>query len=464
MGLAATLIFNQLQNEVLYSGDGPAYAVIGKELAHRPFVQWAVLTWNGIPVFEHPHLTPWLLGLSISLMGASTLAALMPVALLSLATVFLAYAVGRRLLDHDFGLLTATVLALTPEFIKGARNPMLEPALMFCIALAIYLHVRSTEPGRLIRDTVLSGLSLGLALLAKGPPALLAVAVIAFFQLAARAPGALARFRLRPRHAALQQAAMLTIAVAVVLSVDAWHRALTGSSFVAHYVAHQLQYTIVEGRGVARNNWTYYAGTFIHDWPWWPLVLAGGAVVAWKRDIEALPALVVGGAITAGTYAGFTLMVHKAEWYTAIHYVGSSMLAALALRPVFSPRLLAAHYRTFVLLITVPLLALSATAPSLFLEYGRPFERFAEHARSKVGEGLAGETVADCVGLDAWKGPFLLRFYLGAVRVDCADPSARFALIDHSTMVLAQGSRLVVSQDPFSIIERPRPAPSPMDR
>lgn len=455
LGLAAVLLFNQLQNEVLYSVDGVVYALLGKELAQRPLVQWAVLTWNGAPFFEHPHLTPWLLGLSEAVFGASTLSVLFPIAMLSVATVFLTYLLGRRLLDHRFGLLAATVLALTPEFIRGGRNPMLEPALMFFIALTVYLHVRSAEPGRFGTDTLLAGLSLGLALLAKGPPALLAVATIVAFQLAARTNSrALHRFRLPPGRAVLQLGALLLLAGAVVALVDVWHRALTGSSFVVHYVSQQLRFTVVEARGVERNDWTYYVGTFVRDWPWWPVVLAGPVVALRKRDGMAVPALAIGGALTVGTYLGFTLMAHKSEWYTAIHYVGSSLLAALALRHVLTEQLLARYYQRFVLGLTVPLLALSATAPSVFQQYGRPFEQFAEQAGAELGERVSGTMIADCVGLDPWRGPFFLRFYLGAGRADCTDAAARFELIDNRTATLAPGSRIVFAHHPFSLIER----------
>ena len=136
MFLAAVVLCGQIQNEVLYSVDGIVYALVGKELTLKPFSQWVILTWNGSPFYEHPHLTPWLLGASMKLFGVSTLTAILPIVLISLATVLLAYLLGRALLDHRLGLLAGTVLTLTPEFVRGGRNPMLEPALMFFIMLA----------------------------------------------------------------------------------------------------------------------------------------------------------------------------------------------------------------------------------------------------------------------------------------------------------------------------------------
>ncbi len=456
MCLATAIVCNQLQNEVLYSVDGIVYAQVAKELTLQPLTRWVRLAIDGVPFFEHPPATPWMLAIAMRLLGASTFAAVLPMALLALATVYLSYLIGRTLIDHELGLLTATVLTLTPEFVRG-RNPMLEPALMFFVMLTVYFHLASARVEHFTRCTVSAGLAFGFALLAKGPPAMLALAAIAVFQAVARLrPDAFAPLTLSARRLTIQLAAVVLIAAAIVLLVDIWYRSVAGVSFFEHYIEHQLRYTIVEGRGAASNQWGYYARTFVRYWPWWPLVLASGAVVAWKRDARALPALALGGIVTAGTYAGFTLMTHKAEWYTNIHYVGSSVLAALPLRYALPKERLARYYQPFVLVVVAPLLFLSAIVPSVFLQYNRPFERFMESARAALGDRLSGEPLADCVGLEPWRGPFFVRFYLGMRTVECGDPGARFRLVDHRRQALEAGDRLVFSQQPFSVVERPR--------
>lgn len=454
--LSAVLLFNQLQNEVLYSVDGLAYALVGKELVHRPLSHWVLLTWHGVPFFEHPHLTPWLLALSMSVLGVSTFAALVPIALLSVATVHLTYRLGRLLLSHHFGMLAATVLALTPDFIRGGRNPMLEPALMLCIMLTVHFHVASTRDGRFRRATLLAGLSMLLALMAKGPPALLALAVIAVFQLAARVrPGAFPGFALTERQAAVQASALILIPVTGILLLDAWHRSVSGTSFLAQYIGHQLQFTVVEGRGEVDPQWFYYLRTLYRYWPWWPVALAAVGLVVWKQDYPALPPLVVGAAVTAGTYAGFTLMTHKSEWYVAIHYVGTSLLAALALRYAVSGRVLTQYYGRFVAVITIPILLLSASVPSVFLQYGRPLERFLDGARAELGDRLSGGVMADCVGIEPWRGPLALDFYLGVRGTTCDDASAGARLVDTRSYVVPANTRLLYSRHPFSILEGP---------
>ena len=64
------------------------------------------------------------------------------------------------------------------------------------------------------------------------------------------------------------------------------------------------------------------------------------------------------------------------------------------------------------------------------------------------------EPIADCVGVEPWKGPFFLSFYLGVHKVDWADSTARLKMIDNRNYVMESGYRLVYSQQPFSIIQR----------
>src|SRR5262245_37367259 len=87
MLLAVVILGGQIENEVLYSSDGIVYSLVGKELASRSIDKWSFLTWNGVPFYEHPHLTPWMLGISMRLFGVSTLSAILPIVLLSLVTV-----------------------------------------------------------------------------------------------------------------------------------------------------------------------------------------------------------------------------------------------------------------------------------------------------------------------------------------------------------------------------------------
>jgi 4-amino-4-deoxy-L-arabinose transferase-like glycosyltransferase len=453
MLLAVAILWNQIENAALYAPDAGVYALIGKELARRPFVEWAVLTWDRTPYYEHPHLTPWMLGMSMTLFGVGTTAAIIPITLVSTLTVPLTYGIGRALIDHRYGLLAATALALTPQFVRGARTAMLEPALMFCIMLAIYGALRAVPP-RDAPHTVLMGLALGLAFLAKGPPAALALAAIVAFRGAALIfPGVFARFRVPPGRSAVQLLCALGIAAGLVLLVDLWHYAVTGDSFFRQYAGTQLRFTVVESRREALNDLAYYVKAFRRYLPWLPFMLLSLPLVLWRRDRAAVPALLLGSLVTLGTFLGFTIMTHKASWYVAIHYAGSSLLAALTLRYLLPPAVVQRYYARSCAVAAVSLLLLSATFPSLFTRHARPTETFFEQAGAALGARLEGEAVADCIPVARWRGRFFFKFYLGATRTDCHDPAARFKAVDNRSHVFDRaGGRVLFSRHPYSIV------------
>jgi 4-amino-4-deoxy-L-arabinose transferase-like glycosyltransferase len=457
MFLAAVVLWNQIENEIFHSVDDVVYALVAKELVRKPLAEWVVLTWFQVPFYEHPHVTPWILSLWMAMFGVGTTTAIIPIVVLSTVTVLLTYFLGRRLIDHRYGLLAATALALTPQFVRGGRSPMLEPALMLFIMLAIHCHLRAAE-SRTSADTALTGLSLGLAFLAKGPPAVLAVAVIVGFRgLAWLFPDTLARFRVPWRWLLSHLAGAVAVSLAPLLAVDLWHYAVTGHSFFVPYFGVEWQATILDEE--KPNDLWYYVRVFFRYWPWLPFVLASIPLAVWKKDGAAAPALIVGGLVTGGTFLGFTLLAHKAFWYVAIHYVGSSLMAAVTLRYLAREGWMQRRYAQCCVVGATAMLVLSATVPSLFLRDPRPREAFFQDAASALGNRLEGKIVADCVNLRPWRAPFLFRFHLGATRTSCDDPAAVLQVIDHRK---ADGSdrtpyRVVYSRYPFSIVERMPP-------
>ncbi len=453
MCLAAVILWNQIENEVFYSVDDVVYALVAKELTKKHFTEWVALTWFQSPFHEHPHLTPWMLGVSMAMFGVRTTTAIVPIALLSTLTVLLTYFLGRNLIDHRYGLLAAATLALTPQFVKGGRNPMLEPALMFFIMLTVYCHIRATESTR-YAYTVLMGLSLGLAFLAKGAPAVLAVAVIVGFQGVARLlPAPFARFRVRWGWFAVHLLCAIVVSLALLALVDLWHYAMLGKSFFAHYVLGQWKRTVLDREQA--NDLLYYVKVFLGYWPWLPFVLLSVPLVIWKKDRVAVPAWILGSLVTGGTLVGFTLLAHKAPWYVAIHYVGSSLMAALTLRSVLPESWMQKHCARACLACAIAILGLSATFPSLFLHDPRPREAFFGRAAAALGDQLEGKVLADCTNVGQWRGPFLFRFHLGATRTHCDDRTAALKAIDNRKSYAFDrlDRRVLYARHPFSIIE-----------
>ncbi len=454
--LAMAILWGHIESESLYSADGIVYALVGKELSRKPLIEWAVLTCNGSLFFEHPHLTPWILGIFMKIFGATTLSALMPIVLISHGTVLLTYFLSRKLLDHRFGMLAATVLSLTPQFLKNGRNPMMEPALMLCIMLTIFFYIHAVSKRQFLH-TLLAGFFFGLSFLAKGPPSILALAVIAAFQgLTHRSASVqLTQWRVPWKNFFIQFLIIILTGTTVVLLVDLWYYFITGGSFFAYYISHQLKFTVIEGRGVPTNELWFYLKLFLHYWPWMPLVMLSIPLVFFKKDQTAIPALIIGGLITLGTHLGFTLSKQKSDWYIAIYYVGSSMLAALSLRYLISEKVFQKYYVKSCFSLIIPLLFLSASFPSIFTHYPRPVEQFLEKASSKLHPTWEEKMVSDCIDTDPWKGRFFLKFYLGMDKTTCDDASAQFKIIDNRKNFLNQSKyRILFADHPFSLIER----------
>ena len=458
--LSMVILWGQIGTEVLYSADGIVYALVAKELVGRSWSEWVILTWNHLPFFEHPHLTPWILAFFMKIFGVSTLSALLPIVCISHATVLLTYFLGRKLLDHRFGILASSVLSLTPQFVKKGRAPMLEPALMLCIMLVIFFYLHAVEKRKLL-PVLCSGFFFGCALLAKGPPALLALAVLATFQSCSylMASQALERFQLSWRNFFIYFLLIIGIGVGILCLVDLWYHLMTGRSFFHYYISHQLELTILRQRGALKNHLGYYVEVLLRYWPWLPFVVLSTPLIVWKKDHKAIPAWLIGSCVMWGTYLGFTLLKHKSEWFVAICYVGASMLVALSLRYLISSRVLQTYYVRFCFAWSLALLFLASSFPSLFSRYDRPFERFVETASYQREAPWKGSWIADCISMDPWKGPFFLKFYWDATATNCKDPLASFKIIDVRKEFWDAGNyQILFSLHPFSIIKRRLPA------
>ena len=147
--------------------DGAAWAALSKELSAKPLSHWILLTRQGTPVYWHPPLMFWLMGLSLKLFGGGTLAALLPALVLSTLTLIVLFRIGELLWDHPFGMSCSLALILTPQFIRTARIPMLEPGLMFFIYLALLFHLLFLR-SKSFRWSLLFGIGLALAFSPRG--------------------------------------------------------------------------------------------------------------------------------------------------------------------------------------------------------------------------------------------------------------------------------------------------------
>ena len=159
----------------LMDPDEGRYAEIAREILLLR--DWLIPHLNLFPYLEKPPLVYWLTAASFKVLGSSELAARLPSAAAALGGVLLAYGLARTLWGMRPAFMGATVLATCSGYVVLARLLTLDMTFAFLLNLAIglgYLAMRR-EQSRLWPWAY--GV-LGLAVLSKGPVALLLAGLI----------------------------------------------------------------------------------------------------------------------------------------------------------------------------------------------------------------------------------------------------------------------------------------------
>ncbi len=128
------------------------------------------------PFWEKPPLFIWLQALSMNVFGVNEFAARFPNALCGVITLLVLYRSGKELNDQKFGLTWAFVYASTLLPHLFFKSGIIDPWFNLFIFLAIIqLYFGTVKSESRTKNYILSGLFLGLALLTKGPVAILIV-------------------------------------------------------------------------------------------------------------------------------------------------------------------------------------------------------------------------------------------------------------------------------------------------
>lgn len=136
------------------------------------------------PFWEKPPLFIWLQALCMSIFGISEFAARLPNAIAGAISLTLLYNLGCKWRNHQFGLLWAGVYACSflPQFYF--RSGIIDPWFNLFIFLGIERLIAASKDGSVATKPVLmSGLWIGLAVLTKGPAALVLVGAVTFVYL-----------------------------------------------------------------------------------------------------------------------------------------------------------------------------------------------------------------------------------------------------------------------------------------
>lgn len=171
----------------LHLWDERFHALVAKNIAlhwwaptfyFHPLLEYDPSNWQGNHVWLHkPPLALWLGGLCLKIFGVTEWAYRIPSFLFGTISIFLTYQIAKRLFDEKTALLAAFFHALSGHLLifnsgtYGMDN--IDNALFFFTELSVWLWIKRLQDGKRI-GILFSGLAIGLGLLSKSYPALLA--------------------------------------------------------------------------------------------------------------------------------------------------------------------------------------------------------------------------------------------------------------------------------------------------
>jgi hypothetical protein len=316
--LGSFAMFWRLGRSSLYDWDEATYAEIAREIG--VFHDWIHLHWNFMPWFNKPPLYIWLTALLFDL-ETSTFTARAVSALCGVGLLAVTYLIGRRLHGRLVGALAALVVLCAYQFVVGARTGQSDMLLTLTIWLALYAYLRTVDGGRLWWYA--AGAFTGLALLTKGPAALVApIAILIVLLIEGRAPKAI-----RSRDA------WGAIALALAIAIP-WHTAQLvhdGAAFLGQYFGYMvIRRAATPLEGHTGTPLTYLVWLRNQFFPW--AYLLPFAFLAYVRKIPGRRSgqwvIVVFPALVLGLYS---LVASKLLWYMLPTYPALGLLVATLL-------------------------------------------------------------------------------------------------------------------------------------
>jgi 4-amino-4-deoxy-L-arabinose transferase-like glycosyltransferase len=163
----SALRFLNLGNFDLQSWDEALYAVRAKSILYFGcFWDQSTYAVNGLYSASHPPLYIWLTTLSFSLFGINEFAARFFSSLFGVGCIILTYYFGKKLFSPKVGFFSAIFLSINPFFTFWSMQAQFDVALTFFFSISIYFYYKSIESNS-TRDTILTGIFAGLALMTK---------------------------------------------------------------------------------------------------------------------------------------------------------------------------------------------------------------------------------------------------------------------------------------------------------
>ncbi|MFQ5928794.1 MAG: ArnT family glycosyltransferase [Acidobacteriota bacterium] len=264
-------LFYQLGNLAFVGADEPRYARIGEEMNLRG--SYVTPTLNFRPWLEKPPLLFWLEAGSFQLFGVHEWSARLPVAALALVTLLTMALLTSGSAGSRAAVFTVLVLCTSGLFFVYARAASTDMPLVAMLSAAMVCGLQATRSNSILW-TAGTGLTLGLAVLAKGPVAavLFASVFVLYFLLAPKVPWNWSRIAL---------GAVLFLVTAGPWFWQVWQE--NGYGFVATFwINHHLARFVTNIHHHSQPFWYYLVVLAVGFFPW--VCFLGSAVFrTWHR-------------------------------------------------------------------------------------------------------------------------------------------------------------------------------------
>ncbi|WPV69240.1 glycosyltransferase family 39 protein [Chitinophaga sp. LS1] len=202
------------------------------------------------PFWEKPPLFIWMQAISMALFGVNEFAARFPNAIIGIATIVTLFGIGKKLVDEKMGLWWALAYAGSwlPHFYF--KSGIIDPTFNYFIFLAIYCVFRVPYSAKPNRIAILGGVALGLAVLTKGPVAIL-VSLLTFIVYWIVKKG--------KTGIKLPQLALITLFTFITTALWFGYELLThGWWFINEFVTYQIRLLTTPDAG--------HGGNFFYHW------------------------------------------------------------------------------------------------------------------------------------------------------------------------------------------------------
>jgi hypothetical protein len=293
-------------NALGYNTDEAVYSGQAAAIAQDPTLSQI------FPVFRaHPLLFQFVLAI-VYHYGVSDLTGRLLAVAIGLATVFLAYALGRLMYGRTAGLVAAAILALMPYHVVVSRQVLLDGPMAFLATLTLYLTAKFATTQRAAWLYAAGG-AMGLTFLAKETGIVLLGAVYSFLALRQD-------IRVRIRDLVIATGAMFLVIAPFPMSL--WLAGGGGAERTRQYLVWELFRR-------PNHDWVFYATSVVPSLGLLVVALAMGGLVVMRRRLGWQEVLLVSWIIVPVAF--FELWPVKGYQYLLPIAPAVALLAARAL-------------------------------------------------------------------------------------------------------------------------------------